>query len=204
MSSAVLMRQALALASVGLKPVPMDAGSKRPSRKGWRDAASLDPAAIAAAFHAAPYADALGVATGGGVFVIDLDRNHADGADGVAAFADMIARLGAAQPLPPGPRVLTPGGGVHLYFASPPGRRVRNRVALEPGMDARGEGGVAVVPPSARNGVAYRWAPDPWGQPLPMAPAWLLDLVAPDEPPPRSAASCTPTLGRPCSTNARQ
>ncbi len=195
MSKTPLMRHALALASVGLKPVPMDARSKRPARKGWRDAASLDPTAIVAAFHAAPYADAFGVATGGGVFVIELDCNHADGANGVAEFADLVARLGAAEPLPAGPRVLTPGGGVQLYFASPPGRRWRIRTALALGVDVRCEGGVAMVPPSARDGVAYRWAPYPWGQPLPMAPAWLLDLVAPNEPPARPPAALKPFSG---------
>ena len=180
-----LLRHALALASVGLRPIPMEGKSKRPARKGWRDAAALDPGAIAAAFEAAPYADAIGIATGRGVFVIDLDRNHKDGADGVATFADLIWRHGASESLLLGPRVTTPGGGVHLYFSSPHSRRVRNRTALAPGVDVRGEGGVAMVPPSAREGVAYRWAPDPWCQPIMVAPLWLLALVAPDEPPPR-------------------
>ncbi len=194
-SKAELLSHARALASIGLKPVPMRAQSKRPARKGWREAASLDLDAIATAFNAAPYADALGVATGGGVFVIDLDRNHKDGADGVAAFTDLIARHGASETLALGPRVVTPGGGVHLYFPSPSGRRVRNRTALAPGVDVRGEGGVAMVPPSARDGVAYRWAPDPWRQPLAMAPAWLLDLVASAEPPPRPRAALKPFSG---------
>lgn len=195
MTKSELIRYALALSSHGLKPVPMIAQNKRPAIKGWRDAASLDSDAIASAFNAAPYADALGIATGAGVFVIDLDRNHADGADGVAAFADLIARHGAGEQLTQGPRVTTPGGGVHLYFSSPPGRRVRNRTALAPGVDVRGEGGMAMAPPSSRDGVTYRWAPDPWRQPLASAPAWLVDLVAPIEPPPRPQAILKPFSG---------
>jgi len=189
-----MMRYALALGAAGLKPVPMDARSKRPARKGWREGASLEPDAIAAAISAAPYADALGIATGGGVFVIDLDRNHGDGADGVASFAELLARHGGGAPPPLTPRVHTPRSGIHLYFASPPGLRVRNR-RLAPGIDVRGEGGLAMVPPSSRDGVAYRWAPDPWRQPLAMAPDWLLSLVAPAEPALRPAAPLRPFSG---------
>lgn len=194
-SKAELLSHAWALASIGLKPVPMRTQGKRPARKGWREAASLDPDTIAAVFNAAPYADALGVATGGGVFVIDLDRNHKDGADGVAAFADLIARHGPGETLALGPRVVTAGGGVHLYFSAPSGRRVRNRTALARGVDVRGEGGVAMVPPSARDGVAYRWTRAPWECALPQAPTWLLDMVAPIEAPRAAAASMRPYRG---------
>lgn len=194
-SKAELLSHALALASIGLKPVPMRTQGKRPARKGWREAASLDLDLIAAAFNAAPYADALGVATGGGVFVIDLDRNHKNGADGVAVFADLIARHGSSEILALGPRVVTPSGGVHLYFIATSGRRVRNRTALAPGVDVRGEGGVAMVPPSARDGVAYRWTRAPWECALPQAPAWLLDMVAPIEVPRVAAVSVRPYRG---------
>lgn len=203
-SKAELLSHALALASLGLKPVPMRSQDKRPARKGWREAASLDLDTITSAFNTAPpYADALGVATGGGVFVIDLDRNHKDGADGVAAFAAMIARHGEGGALVRGPRVSTPSGGLHVYFRSPPGRRVRTRTAIAPGVDVRGEGGVAIVPPSARDGIAYRWTRPPWECALPQAPAWLLDLVAPFfEASREAAASVRPYRGA-ASTYAR-
>lgn len=195
-SKAELLSHALALASIGLKPVPMRSKDKCPARKGWREAASLDLDTITSAFNTAPpFADALGVATGGGVFVIDLDRNHKNGADGVAAFAELIARHGASETLAIGPRVVTPAGGVHLYFSSPPGRRVRNRTALVRGVDVRGEGGVAMVPPTARDGVAYLWTRAPWECALPQAPAWLLDMVAPIEAPRVAAASVRPYRG---------
>ncbi len=157
-----LLRAALKLAGAGLRPVPMRTSAKRPALRGWREATSLDADAVAATFQTARYADGLAIATGGGVFVVDLDRGHARDVDGVASFKDMIAHQGAGETLAPGPRVRTPSGGVHLYFASPPGRRVRNRTALAPGVDVRGEGGLAMAPPSARNGVPYRWALGPW------------------------------------------
>lgn len=195
MSRIEIAQAACALLACGLRPVPMIAAKKCPALKGWRARASLDPAQTAALFAEAQHADAIGVATGEGVFVIDLDRNHADGADGVAAFADLVARHGAGETLALGARAQTPAGGVHLYFASPPGRRVRNRTALAPGVDVRGEGGVAMVPPSTRDGVAYHWSPAPWECAPPQAPAWLLDMVAPIEAPRAAAASMRPYRG---------
>ena len=41
-----------------------------------------------------------------------------------------------------------------------------------------------MAPPSARNGVPYRWALGPWEREIPPAPQWLLALVAPPAPPP--------------------
>jgi hypothetical protein len=195
MSRIEIAQAVCALLGRSLRPVPMIAAKKCPALKGWRARASLDPVQTAALFAEAQHADAVGIATGEGVFVIDLDRNHADGADGVAAFADLVARHGAGETLALGPRVQTPAGGVHLYFASPPGRRVRNRTALAPGVDVRGEGGVAMVPPSARDGVAYRWTRAPWECAPPQAPAWLLDMVAPIEAPRVPAASVRPYRG---------
>jgi hypothetical protein len=187
-------RTARTLLACGLRPVPMHAATKRPALKGWRERASLDPAQTAALFAEAKHADAIGIATGCGVFVVDLDRNHGDGADGITSFAALVREHGGA--LAKGPRVRTPGGGMHLYFACPAERVVRSRAALVPGVDVRGEGGLAMCPPSARGGVAYRWTPAPWESALPQAPAWLLDRVAPlDWPKPAHAASVQPYRG---------
>lgn len=190
-----LLQAALDLARAGLAPVPMYAARKCPALKGWRARTSLDDEAIRAAFATAPHADAIGIAAGGGLFVVDLDRNHGNGADGIAEFAKLVARLGAGLPLKPGPRVRTPRGGLHVYFASPSGLRIRNRTGLAPGVDVRGEGGVVMAPPSVRAGIAYRWGPDPWRQPLVEAPGWLLRLVAPDELPTRLSSTLKPVSG---------
>ncbi len=192
MKRATLLDSALELAALGFRPVPTVASDKRPALRGWRELASCDPQAVAAMFANAPRADGLAVATGAGVFVIDLDRNHGDGADGIASFAAFVRKHGAVAP---GPRVRSPASGVHLYFACPAGRRVRSRAAIAAGVDARGEGGLAMCPPSARNGVAYRWTPAPWECPLPRAPAWLLDMVAPIDAARVVAASVRPYRG---------
>ena len=71
-----------------LRPVPMRTSAKRPALRGWREATSLDADAVAATFQTARYADGLAIATGGGVFVVDLDRGHARDVDGVASFEE--------------------------------------------------------------------------------------------------------------------
>lgn len=146
---------------------------------------------MAALFADAPHATGLAIATGGGVFVLDLDRGHADGADGVAGFAALIAEHGGGAPLALGPRTRTPRGGVHLWFACDPALRIRNTVALAPGVDVRGDGGLATVPPSP----GYRWELSPWERVLPPAPQWLLRLIAPPPPPAKPVASVRPYRG---------
>lgn len=192
MSRIEIAQAACALLACGLRPVPMVAAKKCPALKGWRARASLEPAQTAAMVEEAQHADAIGVATGEGVFVIDMDRNHGDGADGIASFAALVRKHGSVAL---GPRVRSPAGGLHLYFACPADRCVRSRAAIAPGVDVRGEGGLAMCPPSARNGVAYLWTPAPWECTLPQAPAWLLDMVAPIEAPRVAAASVRPYRG---------
>jgi hypothetical protein len=58
------------------------------------------------------------------------------------------------------PRTLTAATarGLHLIFRVPPGRVIRNRVRLAPGVDVRAEGGQIVVAPSRhQSGARYRW-----------------------------------------------
>jgi hypothetical protein len=53
----------------------------------------------------------------------------------------------------------TGGGGLHFYFTYPTdGTAVRNKQAVWPGIDIRGEGGYVVAPPSLhRTGLRYEW-----------------------------------------------
>ena len=67
------------------------------------------------------------------------------------------------------------GGGRHIYFAHP-GREVRNRVGLAPGIDLRGDGGCIIAPPSVHpSGERYRWKADhaPGQVDLAPLPVWL-------------------------------
>ncbi len=187
LSGGPLVHCALVLARAGFRPVPMLSHAKRPALKGWRERASLDAAEVERTFAAAPHADGIAIATGDAVFVADLDRGHGDGADGIGSFAQ-IAR--EHPRLPAGPRTRTPNGGLHLYLAHPPGVRIRNKCGLAPGVDVRGEGGLAMCAPSAlRDGRRWRWIDAPWAVAIPMAPDWLLALVSP---PPRPMPASAP------------
>jgi hypothetical protein len=161
---------------MGYAPVPMIASAKRPALRGWRDAAA-DPSRALAAVEAAPWADALAIATGAGMLVLDVDKGHADGVDGAVSLAALEAAHG---PLPDGSRSATPKGGLHLYFATPPGRLIRSRAAIKPGLDVRAEAGLAMCPPSPRRQWIVPLCPR---AELPEAPAWLVDLADPPRPP---------------------
>lgn len=128
---------------------------------------------------------AIGVPTGSslGAWVLDLDR-HGD-RDGHTWLADMEDLHGK---LPPTARASTANGGTHIFFRHVDG--VRNRGAIAPGVDTRGEGGYVLAPGSVMvDGRRYAWI-DHDGDDLPEfadAPEWLLDLVVAKAPPPVTA-----------------
>jgi len=113
-----------------------------------------------------------GIPTGStnGFFVLDLDVK--EDRNGIQALLE----LAAGKPLPDTAAVLTPSGGVHLYWRLPPGAWVPNRRGLVPGVDVRGEGGYVVGPGSPhKNGSTYREPEE--DHPLADPPDWLLELV---------------------------
>lgn len=183
-TASALACAALDYAARGLRPVPMIAQFKRPALKGWATLASCDADAVSALFARAPRATGLAIATGQGVLVLDLDCNHESGVNGLLSFAALCSQHGAGEALALGPRVRTPRNGLHIYFRCDPARPMRNRVGLVPGVDVRGERGLAMAPPS----YGYRWVFDSWAQELPRAPEWLLALL---DPPPQAPVSAT-------------
>jgi hypothetical protein len=101
--------------------------------------------------------------------VVDLDVKA--GTDGVAIFSDLCDRH--AQPWPDTFSVLTPSGGLHLYFAGTQGSS-HNR--LGPGIDIKSRGGYVLCPTSTVNGFDYR--PTNYG-PVIGFPDWLAELCRP-------------------------
>jgi hypothetical protein len=96
----------------------------------------------------------VGIVTGrvSGLVVVDVDARHG----GQGSVTRLEARHG---PLPPTVEAITGGGGRHLYYAHPGPARA-NRVAIEPGIDLRGDGGCVVAPPSVHpSGRSYVWVP---------------------------------------------
>jgi len=142
-------------------PVKQD---KTPYTKhGFKDA-TTDEATIRKWWGAHPRA---GIArpTGDGFFVLDVDE-----AD---ALKELVEKYG---PLPPTIEVVTPRGGLHLYFLSE--SPVASRVGCPvKGLDVRGMGGYVVLPPSRTKDGFYEWRTaadeiDPaW------SPMWLADLL---------------------------
>lgn len=124
----------------------------------------------------------IGIATGNGLLVLDVDAKSG----GPATLAALEDRLGK---LPLTPTVQTGGGGRHFYFRYPEGLSLGNKVSLLPGIDIRGEGGYVVAPPSQHaSGQRYRWEA-PADTPIADAPTWLLKGIAD----PKSLAVTKPT-----------
>ena len=94
----------------------------------------------------------VGVATGGGLVVVDIDPRHG----GDEGFDELVERLGK---IPDTVEALTGSKGRHIYLTVPQGVEVRNSAGvLAPGVDVRGEGGYVVAAPSSHvSGGSYAW-----------------------------------------------
>ncbi|CAB4155817.1 Prim_Pol domain containing protein [uncultured Caudovirales phage] len=150
-------------AEMGLPVFPCDAQKRPMTQHGFRDA-TKDPETIRRSFRNAAM---IGIPTGeaSGFFVLDLDCKN--GAQGLEWLAAHEARLPQTR------RHRTRSGGVHLLFAMPAGRTIRNSASrVGPGVDVRGSGGYIIAPPSDGYDVV-----DP--AIIAEAPAWLLDLIDP-------------------------
>ena len=128
-------------------------------------------------FTQAPLAN-IGLATGP-VTVLDVDPRH----DGDESLRRLEAGHG---PLPQTWRVLTGGGGEHIFLLSPDGIEIRNSAGLlGSGLDIRGAGGYVVAPSSLHaSGRTYEWSVDhhPDETPLAPMPDWMIAaLVRPQE-----------------------
>jgi hypothetical protein len=150
-------------AEMGLPVFPCDAQKRPMTQHGFRDA-TRDPETIRRSFRNAAM---IGIPTGeaSGFFVLDLDCKN--GAQGLEWLAAHEARLPQTR------RHRTRSGGVHLLFAMPAGRAIRNSASkVGPGVDVRGSGGYIIAPPSDGYDVVDACT-------IAEAPAWLLDLIDP-------------------------
>jgi hypothetical protein len=145
---------------------------------------------------------------GRGLLVIDLDMRK-EGVqmppeyDYASSGADVLERMAteAGEPWPDTYTVLTPSGGVHLYFRQPEDGPLIGCATgagptaphLGPLIDVRGVGGLVIAAGSysAAQGLPYRRASAPDVVPQPL-PGWLLERLRPAAAPaahaPRSAA----------------
>jgi hypothetical protein len=151
---------------------------------GLRDA-TTDAARIAHLWSLRSNAN-IGGATGR-IIALDIDPRH----EGPATLARLEAKYGA---LPATWRIITGGGGEHIYFRAPASPAIiRNSAAkLGPGLDVRGDGGYVLLPPSLHvSGRRYEWKPGcaPDQRPLAALPSWLAAALAEPTKPGTSAAT---------------
>jgi putative DNA primase/helicase len=135
---------------------------------GFKDA-TIDEAQIRKLWSMWPNAN-IGIATGNGLLVVDVDPRHG----GDAALAALEAQY---SKLPETPIVLTGGGGVH-YYLDVDEPKLKFPVNLTTGVELKFDGGYVVAPPSIHiSGNRYAWeAVATLGEvERAKAPGWILD-----------------------------
>lgn len=169
-----LLDHAQRYAKKGLRVFPCRPNGKAPATPHGCKEATEDPCQIAAWWANVPYN--VGIATGGGLVVLDVDIGHDAGKYGDETLEELERRYG---PLPDTWMCLTGGGGIHYYFrCDDPALTVGTGFA--PGLDYRGAGGYVIAPPSIHEtGREYVWevAHTPGNTPLAPLPDWLHTLM---------------------------
>jgi Bifunctional DNA primase/polymerase, N-terminal len=195
---------ALLYAEHGFVVMPLEPKKAEPHKRmlgkfketgGFDTVGSTDSVVIESWWRQDPAAN-LGVVGGARSGRIALDLDVKNGKDGIGSLQEW-EHFEAPEPLPRGPMVATPSGGLHLWYELPEGRDLRKRDGWLPGVDVRGARGLVVVPPSVRDAKRHdRYAswvelaqyhpttvdepgatiPDPWPwfEEMPIAPDWLL------------------------------
>jgi Bifunctional DNA primase/polymerase, N-terminal/Primase C terminal 1 (PriCT-1) len=163
-----LLAAALDYAGRGWPVFPLRAGGKVPLTSDGLKSATADAEQVQAWWQRWPDAN-VAIRTGreSGLVVLDVDVQRG----GAGTLKQLEQERGK---LPQTPRVLTGGGGWHIYFQHP-GDEVRNSAGrLGPGLDVRGDGGYVVGPPSVHeSGRRYQWMND--STRLAALLAWLTD-----------------------------
>jgi hypothetical protein len=204
-----LLQAALDAAARGWRVFPLLRGGKQPAlhstdvcpgtgpcaqgHRGWEQRATHDPDEIHWYWTSRRFAGCnVGIACGpSGLLVVDLDAAKPGeqpparwAAPGVASGLDVFLLVcHDAGQLPPldTRTVTTPSGGMHLYFAAPPGDELRNTEGdrgrgLGWHIDTRAGGGYVVASGSIVNGRHYELVEDTDPAPL---PDWLIERLRP-------------------------
>jgi hypothetical protein len=164
---------AITYAAHGLKSFPIKARSKAPATAhGFKDA-TLEGGVLHRKFTAAGADANVGIATGGGIIVVDLDGPQAE--EWARTYdwpRTWVATSGR------------PDGGRHLYFkVDRPVATRPQQGGIGPKVDVKGEGGYVLAPPSVHpDGPTYAWAKGGPASSIPIAaaPTWLTAML--DEP----------------------
>lgn len=143
---------ALRYAALGWQVFPLAERDKVPAVAGGFKVATCDEEQIVEAWRMRPDMN-VGIATGCGLMVIDLDVDDERGEDGNATLRAWEKEHGE---LPETATAITGSGGTHLFYTvSEP---VYCSVDNDLGVDIRAEGGYVVAPPSIHPcGMPYEW-----------------------------------------------
>ena len=121
----------------------------------------------------------MGIITGnasGGIFVLDVDLHNHPSAK--TWLDDLIENHNRSMPIN-APTQRTGGGGLQLLFKAPHDWvSPTNKTSM--GVDVRGQGGFAMLPPSQHeSGKSYEWIKgfEPWNIAIPEAPTWLIEAI---------------------------
>jgi hypothetical protein len=164
-----LAEAAVDLARRGFRVHPLRKCSKVPLLERWTELATSDPVMVAAWWRGSP-ASNVGIATGHGLIVLDVDYKRG-GYESLFLLEEHHGSL---------PRTLvaaTGARGLHIYLAT--SREVRSVDSFAPGIELKASGKQVVAPPSIHpaSGAGYSWKDA--DAPIAEAPAWVLERAAP-------------------------
>lgn len=145
------LQKARELAAHGFKVFPLKENAKTPLYPGkFLSQATSNKATIDILWKKYPNAN-IGIATGEGLIVIDVDTLQHGGENGSESLKNYETING---PLNDTFTVQTPTGGNHIYYVN--SNECKNATGLLPGVDIRGIGGYVVAPGSIINGKEYK------------------------------------------------
>lgn len=144
------LEYATKLAKMDFKVFPLRENDKRPLFKGSAQTqGTTDLNQIRDIWTQHPNAN-IGIATGDGLTVIDVDTITAHGVDGENSMLEYQVDNGFINETL---EVTTPTGGKHYYYLTD--NEYSNKASILPGVDVRGLGGYVVGPGSTINGTLY-------------------------------------------------
>lgn len=139
------------LAEMDFKVFPLRENAKTPLFKGKaQEQGTTDLNQIRDIWTQHPNAN-IGIATGDGLTVIDVDTITAHGVDGENSMLVYQVDYGFINETL---EVTTPTGGKHYYYLTD--NEYSNKASILPGVDVRGLGGYVVGPGSTINGTLYK------------------------------------------------
>lgn len=135
---------------MGFKVFPLRENDKRPLFKGnAQTQGTTDLNQVRDIWTQHPNAN-IGIATGDGLTVIDVDTIASHGVDGENSMLEYQVDKGFINKTL---EVTTPTGGKHYYYLTD--NEYSNKTSILPGVDVRGLGGYVVGPGSTINGTLY-------------------------------------------------